>query len=339
MTTDREDLRNRIVARLDQIDDAALQQLDTLLTDVGIELPPADSVEHEPRLLSRRQVLAGLLAGGAVLGTTNMATAFYAREQGVEAGRLLGAEAARTQAMAESAPTLEKMQAEIDTLRGLMAHYEALERIDIDLALVRSIENFESSLSILPGLTQPLGDGIDAVQGAVDRFQAALPAMQQRIAQVDDTLDTLDERLDSLRESLEAVVERTAPVADALGDFFDTVLSRIPFGIGEQIELVVQHLRQLIDGVPTTITSVRDRLLSPLRSTWFADSDEDGVQAGLLTPIRTELLDPAEQLLTRLDVVVEDWQRDVVQPAHRALAEREAARQALVEYKKRHRLT
>ena len=339
MSAEREELRHRLVERLDQLDEEGLRQLDALLTGGGLGRPAADAGAPEPKLLSRRQLLAGLLAGGVVLGGSNTATALFAREQGVEVGRQLGAEAARVQVMTGSAPTLEKMQAEIDTLRGLMAHYEALERIDIDLALVRSIENFELSLAGLPALSGPLADGIDAVQSAVDRFQEAMPAIKQGIAQVDDTLDSLDERLDSLRESLEAVVERTTPVADALGDFFDTVVSRIPFGIGKRIELVVQRLRQLIDGVPATIASVRDRLLSPLRSTWFADSDEDGVQAGLLTPIRAQLLDPAGQLLTGLDDVAEDWQREVVEPARRTLAEREALRQALDEYKRRHRLT
>ncbi|MFQ5593686.1 MAG: hypothetical protein ACE5HA_06020 [Anaerolineae bacterium] len=339
MTVEHKELRRRLAEHLDQLDEKGLGQLDALLRDGGLGLPAVDAGALEPKLLSRRQLLGGLLAGGVVLGGTNTATALFAREQGVEAGRQLGAEVARVQVMAESAPALEKMQAEIDALRGLMAHYEALDRIDIDLALVRSIEKFELSLAGLPGLSGPLADGIDAVQNAVDQFQEAMPAIKQGIAQVDDTLDSLDERLDSLRESLEEVVERTAPIADALGDFFDTVLSRIPFGIGERIELVVQRLRQLIDSVPATIASVRERLLSPLRSTWFADSDEDGVQAGLLTPIRAQLLDPAGQLLTGLDDVAADWQREVVGPARRTLAEREAVRQALDEYKRRHRLT
>ena len=339
MSAEREELRHRLVERLDQLDEERLRQLDALLAEEGLGRPAADAGAPEPKLLSRRQLLAGLLAGGVVLGGSNTATALFAREQGVEVGRQLGAEAARVQVMAESAPTLEKMQAEIDTLRGLMAHYEALERIDIDLALVRSIERFELSLAGLSALSEPLALGIDAVKGTVERFELAVPAIRQGMAYVDDALGSLDERLDALREILADILERAEPIADSLSAFFDTVLQRIPFGVGERIELVVQRLRQLIEAVPVTIAGIRQRLLGPLRDTWFADSGTEGVEAGLLTPIRTQLLDPAGQLLTGLSDVASDWQQEVVEPARRTLAERDALRQALVEYKRRHRLT
>lgn len=338
MNENREDIRVRIVERLDQLDDETLQRLDGLLAHERLTLQPADGNELEPRLLSRRQLLAGLLAGGVVVGGTNLTTAWYAREQGVAVGRQMGADAARTQVVAESAPAQEKMQAEIDALRGLVSHYEALEGIDLDQAVAQSIEQFESSVAGLRHLSQGLVHGIDTVRAAIDRFEVAVPTIRQGIAHVDDTLDSLDERLEALRQILADILERAAPVTDSLNEFFDAVLARIPFGIGERIELVVERLRRLIEAVPITISAVRERLLSPLQTAWFADADDQGVQGGLLAPIRTQLLDPAEQLLSGLDDVADNWQREVAEPANRALAQRTALRQALAEYKSRHQL-
>ncbi|RME43874.1 MAG: hypothetical protein D6791_14470 [Chloroflexi bacterium] len=338
MTTDRDELHRRLVDRLNQLDDEGLGQLDQLLGESIFASHPADAGQDEPRLLSRRQLLAGLLAGGAALGTSNLATAWYAREQGIVVGRQAGAEAARAQMMAESSPTWHQMQAEIDALRGLVAHYEALESIDLDGAVAGSIERFEAVIASLRAVSRPVVDGIDAVRAGLERFEAAVPAIRQGIAHVDDALNALDERLDALRQVLAEIVERAEPIAEGLGAFFDTVLERIPFGVGERIEMVVQRLRQLIEAVPATVVAVRERLLGPLQTTWFADPDEDGVEAGLLAPIRTRLLDPTEQLMSSLDDVAANWQHEVVEPARQALAQREAARKALAAYRQRHGL-
>ncbi len=338
MTTDRDELHRRLVDRLNQLDDEALEQLDQLLGESIFAPHPADSSQDEPRLLSRRQLLAGLLAGGAVLGTSNLATAWYAREQGLLAGRQAGAEAARAQMMAEAGPAWHQMQTEIDALRGLVAHYEALESIDLDSAVAGSIERFEAAIASLRAVSRPVVNGIDTVRSGLEPFEAAVPAIRQGIAHVDDALNALDERLEALRQVLAEIVERAEPIADSLGAFFNTVLDRIPFGVGERIELVVQRLRQLTEAVPETVATVRERLLSPLRTTWFADPAEGGVEAGLLAPIRTRLLDPTEQLLSSLDDVATNWQREVVEPARQALAQRETARKALATYKQRHGL-
>ena len=338
MSTDREDLHERVIERLDQLDDEALEWLDTLLSD-NFGLAPADAGEDEPRLLTRRQLLGGLVAGSAMLGGTNLATAWYAREQGTTAGWQMGVGAGEAQAMAEAGKTHQEMQAEIDALRGLIAHYEALEDSNLERVVSQSIERFEPSLAGLQGITQPLMDGIGTVRGGLERFEAAVPAIRQGMAQVDDTLDSLDERLDALREVLADVIERTEPIAESLGAFFDALLDRLPFGMGQRIELVVLRLRQLVDGVPDTVTAVRDNLLTPLQSAWFNDADEGDVQANLLTPVRTNVLDPAEQLLSDLDVATENWQREVAEPVQQVLAERESLRRSLHEYKNRHGLS
>ncbi|MBS1253088.1 MAG: hypothetical protein MAG451_02134 [Anaerolineales bacterium] len=337
MTTQREDRLSRITERLRELDDETLERFDALLSD-GFGVAPADAEEDEPRLLTRRQLLAGLVAGGAALGGANVATAWYAREQGVAVGWQMGANAGEARMMAEASKTQQEMQAEIDALRGLVAHYEALDTTDLDRAVAQSIERYESSVAGLPATTQPLADGVDAVREGLERFEATVPAIRQGIAQVDDTLDALDERLDGLREVLAETVERAEPVAERLQRFFDAVLDRLPFGIGDQVELVLLRLRQVVDGVPATMTAVRDDLLAPLRSTWFDDTDAQDVQAGLLTPVRAQVLDPAEQLLSELSDADTVWQRDVAEPVREVLAERESRRQALAAYRKRHEL-
>lgn len=337
--TERGELGNRIVERLDQLDDETLEQLDVRLADerFGWWLTTGQITtaagQDEPKLLSRRQLLAGLLAGGAVLGSTNLATAWYAREQGEVAGWEVGANAAQAQAMVEAGQRLREMQAEIDALRGLVAHYEALESVDLDRAVALSMERLEASLAGLPDPIRLLVDGIDEVRGALDRFEATVPAIRQGIAHVDDTLDLLDQRLEALHQVLSDIMERAAPVADNLGELFNAVLGRIPFGVGERIELALAHLRQVMEAVPATVAAVRERLVRPLQSSWFADGSEGDVQAGLLTPIEIRILSPAEQLLADLKDFVDGAPREVAEPMQQALAERKAAQQALAEYK------
>lgn len=334
---DRRLLRTRIIERLDQLDDAALLQLDMLLAKAEMGMWPARADDEEPRLLTRRQLVAGLLGGGAVLSGTNLATAWYAWQQGEAVGRLMGANAAQAEMVAEASRTRREMEAEIEALRGLVKHYEALERTDLDEAVARSIEQLNASIADLQGATQKLVDGIATVRGALARFEAALPALRQGMAYAESMLEAVDQRLDGVREVVSDAVERAEPIADRLGTFFDALLEHIPFGIGERIDLVVQRIRQVFEIVPEAVAAVREHLIDPLQSTWFAETADGNVQAGLLTPIRARVLEPAEQLLASLDQVAAVWDQEMAAPLRQALAERRALRQALAEYRQRHR--
>lgn len=338
MATDREILRNRIVERLNQLDVEALRQLEALLAHGDFGPGPAAPEEHAPRLLTRRQLLAGLLGGGAALSGTNLATAWYARQQGEAVGWQRGTGAGEMKMAIEASRTRQELQAEIDALRGLVAHYEALEHADLDQAVAQSVARFEKSVAGLQSSTGGLAEGIEAVRGALDRFEASLADIRQGVSRVEDALDALDQRLAGLREVLSDAADRAEPVADRLGAFFDTVFDRLPFGIGERIELVVSRVRQVVGAVPAAIGNIREDLLAPLQSKWLAEAGEDNVQTGLLTPIRTRVLEPVDQLLADLDEVADAWQRDVTEPVQRTLTKRQVLRRTLDEYKQRHRL-
>jgi acyl-coenzyme A thioesterase PaaI-like protein len=335
MSADCIELRNRIVQRLDELDEETLRELDMVLAyqdDYVLATAPED--EH---LLTRRQLLTGVLAGGVVLSTTNMATALLAREQGITIGAEQGAEVGRERALVTASQTEHELQAELDVLRGLVAHYEQLAGIDIESAYLESLDRLASSIQALRALRPTLANGVTLVHDALERFESTIPTVREGMARADDILDALDQRLDNLGQTLSETAERAEPITDRLEGFFGAVVDRIPFGVGDRIQEVFERLRQLITAVPEAIVDLRDHLLEPLRSTWFAEA-ANNVNTGLLSPIRTEVLDPVEQMLRDLDQFAENWRPDVGEPMESVLGQRRATLESIAVYKRRNGL-
>lgn len=334
-TDDRAELRDRIIQRLDELDAETLHELDMVLAyqdDYVLVAEPEDE-----RLLTRRQVLTGVLAGGAVLGTTNLATALLAREQGIAIGAEQGAQMGRERALVAAGQTQHELQTEVDVLRGLVAHYEQLASIDVESAYLESLDRLAGSVQALRALSPTLANGITVVHGALERFESTIPTIREGMARADDILDALDQRLDNLRETLSETAERAEPVTDRLEGFFGAVLDRIPFGVGDRIQAVFERLRQLIGAVPEAVAGLRDGLLEPLRTTWFAEA-ANNVNTGLLSPIRTEVLEPVQQMLEDLDEFAENWQPDAAQPMESVLSRRQAVLESIAAYRRRHEL-
>lgn len=332
---DRVQLRQRIIQRLDELDEETLRELDMVLSypdDYALVGAPEDE-----RLLTRRELLAGVLAGGVVLGTTNIGTALLAREQGIAVGAEQGAEVGRTRALVSAGQTQHELQNQVDVLRGLVAHYEELASIDVESAYLESLNRLASSIQALRALKPTLANGITVVHDALGRFESTIPTIREGMARADDILDALDQRLDNLRETLSETAERAEPVTDRLESFLGAVLDRIPFGVGDRIQAVFERVRQLIGAVPEAVAGLRDELLEPLRTTWFAEA-ANNVNTGLLTPIRTEVLEPVQQMLEDLDDFADNWQPDVAAPMENVLGQRQAVLDSIADYRRRHGL-
>jgi hypothetical protein len=229
------------------------------------------------------------------------------------------------------------LQAELDVLRGLVAHYEQLAGIDIESAYLESLDRLASSIQALRALRPTLANGVTLVHDALERFESTIPTVREGMARADDILDALDQRLDNLGQTLSETAERAEPITDRLEGFFGAVVDRIPFGVGDRIQEVFERLRQLITAVPEAIVDLRDHLLEPLRSTWFAEA-ANNVNTGLLSPIRTEVLDPVEQMLRDLDQFAENWRPDVGEPMESVLGQRRATLESIAVYKRRNGL-
>ena len=94
----------------------------------------------------------------------------------------------------------------------------------------------------------------------------------------------------------------------------------------------------LVGGVDDLIEGVNAVLLEPLRVNWFSSGEGEGIGSALVNPLTKDLLDPLEWHLGNLDALVDVWQRELLVPVERVLAERATAQAQIIEYKAEHGL-
>jgi hypothetical protein len=306
-TGNRAELEAQIIARLRAFDEVALRELDEITQRAEAEAQGgARESPSPPQLLTRRQVLVGLAAGGAVITTANLAAAIWTTTR----------------------------SAELVKLRGLLALYEGLERVGLDAIIAAGIQVLGLALEGIEAGSRGLQKALSFVDGGLARFEATFPDIRSGLARVEELVGVLDRQIEGLWAIVAQVTERVGPMAEALGDFFSALLDRIPFGVGERIREITARIQELIGGLPDAMDALKTHLLEPLRQDWFSDDETKGLKGDLIEPLRDRLLSPLNALLDDLIAFTDQWEAKLVAPVEDALAQRAAIRQQIDEYRR-----
>lgn len=295
----------RISQRLQTLDHQTLLRLDELTEQVE-----ADGEIRAAEGMTRRRFLRGALVGG-VAGLAVGA-----------GGGLVAWEAAQLEGAAEALK-----------LKGLLALYESLEKIELDAIVSTGMAAVGLLLKGVEGGSLAIKTGLDTVEGLLLDFEGAFPTIRAGIEWTEGVVSALADRLQALEDAIEQVLEKAQPVTEALGSFFDFVLDVLPFGYGDRIRAILDRIGDLVTSIPETVEGINTKLLQPLRRDWFSEEEGKGLKGGLIDPIVTRLLDPLEAFLGRLAELVGSWEEKLVGPVQEAIGERDAIRGEIARYK------
>jgi hypothetical protein len=312
----REELRRRIVERLEGLDDDALLRLDAISQYAEerarpLRLPIGGATAEafdNPSEVTRRRFLIGAGAGGLALAGTALG------------GALIGS--------ALSSPAADQLK-ELIKMRALLALYEELEKAGLDVVVKASLAAFGGALELTKSAGSFVSAGIKAVDAAVQNFERLFPIARAGVAFVEGLVSGLANQVRDLQQALTDVTGGVRPVTDAVGKFFSDLLDKIPFGVGANVRDLITKLTALIGGVPTFIDNLNSNLIAPLRSDWFSDDDTKGLKGNLLEPVRSNLLRPADALVTQITTLANDWETAIA-PINRAIAQRDDVRNQIV---------
>ncbi len=314
----RDELERRIAARLAQLDADSLRRLDAISEYAAararaVPLPvggaTAEALPPPNGGVSRRQFLAGVGAGGLVLAGT------------AAGGALIGS--------ALASPEAEKLK-DMLKLRALVALYEELEKAGLDTIVAGALQAVGASLDLAKNVAAGVSTGIKAVDAAVANFERLFPLARQAVRLVEGLVSALAKAVRDVQQALNDVTGTVRPMTDAIGSFFSDLLDKIPFGVGANVKALINNIVALITSLPAFIENVNTQLIAPLRTDWFSDDDTKGLKGNLLEPVRKNLLQPADALVTQTGKVADDWQKTVT-PINRALAQRADVRKQIVD--------
>jgi hypothetical protein len=285
--------------------------------------------EPEVEALSRRRFLTGAVAGGA-------AGLAVAAGTGAAVWKVVDAEAQTDLQSAQEAAA-----AEIARLQGLVDLYENLEKIGLDAILRTGMMAMALPLEAVEAGARTLKAGLDWAEEALISLAEALPTAQESLVWLEEQVATVAEAISQVEASIGQALDRAtqSAIGQAMQDFGQMVLDRLPFGLGGGIRQVLDGLVDLVTGVDDLVMGINTRLLEPLRQNWFSTDQGQGLAASLVDPLVENVLDPLEAHLGNLSVLADTWQAELMAPTQNALAEREELREEISRYKEEHGLT
>jgi hypothetical protein len=272
--------------------------------------------------LSRRKFLTGALAGGA-------AGLAVAAGTGAVVWKVVDTQADMAKATADD---------EIARLAGLVQLYEKLERVGLDAIIQTGMAAVGLLFGGLELGANGLKAGLEVVEAGLLSIEKAFPAVQTGIVWVEKGVSALADGIDALQATLGRAVDKASPITEALGDFVTFVLDKLPFGIGDRVQSVLDSLSDLVSGIPELVEGINTHLLEPLRQDWFSTEEGKGLDDALLKPLAERVFDPLEAHLGDLAGLIDAWQQKLVAPSQQALEERAAIREQIAQYKKEHGL-
>lgn len=271
---------------------------------------------------SRRRVVTALAAGAVTLTATHLGVAYEASQWEQQ----------------QHQPEIDQLKAEVDKLKGLLALYESLEKIGLDTIISGALSVYKGLLDGLRGSVSLLRGGIGAAQGTISGFQSTLAVLGSALTAAEQGVDNVAALLKNVQDLLGQATSPIEPLIRQVREFFDNLLGKIPFGVGDNIRQTIDGIAGLVIAIPSMLGSVKTSFLAPLRSTWFSADTARNIQGSLLDPLNNQILQPLSKFLDDVEQTLAHWESDVSAPVQAALTQRDGVRKQIADYKSQHNL-
>ncbi len=279
-----------------------------------IDLPERDPAPAKEGI-TRRQLLLGATAGGAALAATALG--------GAAVGGLT---------------TRAEYEVELTKLRALLALYEQLERVGLDAVIATGMNVVRGALETVKSGVSLVRQGVTAAQNALATLWGLLDSLKAEVDRANQGLNGLMQNFNSAQSLIGGALGTAQPLADSIRSFFNAILDKIPFGVGDNLRGGIDALVTLIQSIPTAVQTVIAQLIKPLTDTFFPASGTPQVQTSVVDPISQNLLLPLTKFLADVENLITRWQDDFTKPVQAALDQRASIRKQIEDYRNQNNL-
>ncbi len=279
--------------------------------------------------LTRRQALVAAGAGVAVLGATGLGVAYAGGQR---------CDAQIQQQQADLQQQQADVQKQVEDLKGLVKLYETLEQIRIDAIIAAGIAVLNGFFGTLKNGVALLGAAVTTIEGLLAAFKNTFTVIRAGLTAAEQAVSHISSLLQDAQNWLGRTTAPAQSVFAQVQQFFHDLISKIPFGVGDNILKTVDGLVGLVGAIPDAILQINTKLLEPLQTGWFSDDNTKNLQGTLIDPITHQLLDPLNKFLGDVNQTLAHWQSDMVDPVQTALNNRAAVQAQITDYKKQHNI-
>ncbi len=252
-----------------------------------------------------------------------------------------------TQAQADQQLMLQTLQNELaasqeraTALSGLAGLYEQLERIDIGQVVMGGVGAVGLTLANLLDDWPSLAEGVAAGEAALNQLESDIPVLESGRRWLAAYLGRIGAYLAQVEQALYTALEKAEPFLVALSQWFEDVLSWLPFGLGARAAAVTAALTDLLAETPLALVDAQLRLVTPLER-WLGQEGSDSAPplvSQVIQPLRQQALQPTQTVLIKGEALAQSYHTQLRLPTEQLMPMRQALRDQIAAYREAHQL-
>lgn len=233
---------------------------------------------------------------------------------------------------------LEGANQRVGVLAGLVALYQQLDDIDPGEVVENGLNALGTSIGDMLGLTPELDEGLAAGEMALADVEAHLPLLDNGRQWLAAQAAKVDGFYSQVELMLQEALERVGDFFEMLEAWFASLQKWLPFGVGEKAARLMSALTVLMAEMPHTISGLDTNIAQPL-DVWLAREDgEPRLQRTLIKPVREQVIAKSRATAAQATQVDLTYAEQLAQPARTVLAQRQAIRASITQYRQENQI-
>ncbi len=234
---------------------------------------------------------------------------------------------------------LDSANTEISVLSGLVALYEQLDEVDVSAVMQDGLTAVSESIDTLIENSPLLAEGIEVGQQALDEIEAHLPLLENGRIWLQRHSEKLQAYFDNLEELLKKAVDTVEPFLQMLTNWFADIRKWLPFSLGEKAVGIMESATNLLNETPYTVSGLNTNVIQPLDH-WLALEDDDmRLRQRLIKPLREKVITKADHMNQQAVIVKQTYDEKVTSPLETAVAQRQALRETINQYRQKNQIS
>ena len=238
----------------------------------------------------------------------------------------------------ESTSQNNALTTKVTVLAGLLALYEQLESVDLSTIAEEGVFSVEEFLGDILDQVPAAQEGLLIGQQAMDQLESEIPALESGRQWLVEQFNIIGDRFNGLELALKSSVKANGTTLQLLGEWFQSLMKWLPFGIGDSAAATMDNISQLMDEILNTEQGLDSKLVSALDNLLDQDGEVTALQSQVINPVRNQAIAPAKKVInqtTELQTVLES---NLIDPLTLAAGQRNGYRELIAEFRQSHQV-
>jgi hypothetical protein len=238
----------------------------------------------------------------------------------------------------ESTSQNDALTQRVTVLGGLLALYEQLESVDLSTIAEEGVSSVQELLGDIVDQVPTAQEGLLIGQQAMDQLESEIPALETGRQWLIEQFNVISDRFDGLDLTLKNSVKASGTTLQLLGDWFQSLLKWLPFGIGNSATATMDNINKLVDEILNTEQGLDSKLVTVLDNLLEQDGEVTALQSQVINPVRDQTIGPAKKVINKTAELQTVLEGDLIEPLTLAANQQKDYRELIAVFKESHQV-